>query len=202
MGSNATFYIGFALSLLALLFNIVGFCTPNWYEKSDIRDSHGFVRCGLWEFCLDNYKNPDDLLAKPYSGCWWVYSPEYWWMRDHLMPPWFIACQYLSLIAVFVFMTASFAEGGFLFQCCETDSSALKISGGISIAAALLEGIIVTVFGTITKDGRTWMPDPDNNRVSWSFGLAVLSAFLALFSGMLMLLTRAQLSDETEAEMK
>ena len=40
----------------------------------------------------------------------------------------------------------------------------------------------VIIFGTLATGDRTWMPRPDLNYLSWSFGLAVVSGFFAIFA--------------------
>ena len=44
--------------------------------------------------------------------------------------------------------------------------------------------ISVTTFGVMIGEDRTWMPRFDINRLSWSFGLAVVSGFFAAFACM------------------
>ena len=42
--------------------------------------------------------------------------------------------------------------------------------------------ISVVTFGVMVGEDRTWMPKPDEDRMGWSFGLAVLAGFFAAFS--------------------
>ena len=53
--------------------------------------------------------------------------------------------------------------------------------------AALCIGVSVTVFGTMIGEDRTWMPEPDNDRPGWSFGVTVVAGFFAAFSFISML---------------
>ncbi|CAH1776239.1 unnamed protein product, partial [Owenia fusiformis] len=55
------------------------------------------------------------------------------------------------------------------------------ISGG-------LLAISVIVFATMCKDDRTWMPRPEYNYPSWSFGFAVISGFFSIFGGICLLI--------------
>lgn len=41
--------------------------------------------------------------------------------------------------------------------------------------------IALIVFG-VKKEDRGWMPRPDQNYLSWGYGLACISAFFSLFS--------------------
>ncbi|KAG8172515.1 hypothetical protein JTE90_008892, partial [Oedothorax gibbosus] len=44
--------------------------------------------------------------------------------------------------------------------------------------------IAVITFGAY-GDERNWMPDPDHNHLSWSFGLAVIGALTEIVAGVL-----------------
>lgn len=46
--------------------------------------------------------------------------------------------------------------------------------------------VSVTVFGTMMGEDRTWMPRPDIDSPSWSFGLAVVGGFFAIFAAIAM----------------
>ena len=44
--------------------------------------------------------------------------------------------------------------------------------------------VVLIVFG-VKKEDRSWMPRPDQNYLSFGYGLAVISAFFTLFSAAL-----------------
>ena len=60
------------------------------------------------------------------------------------------------------------------------DSSILTLPVLLLSAACLT--VSVTVFGIMIGEDRTWMPRFDINRLGWSFGLAVISGFFAVFA--------------------
>jgi len=64
--------------------------------------------------------------------------------------------------------------------------SLLSISG-------LLLALSVTIFGIQSDIDRQWLPRPDQNFLSWSFGLGVAAGFLAIFSGMCLLIDSMRL---------
>lgn len=45
----------------------------------------------------------------------------------------------------------------------------------------------VTLFGIKSDVDRQWFPRPDQNYLSWSFGLVVVSGFFAIFAAMCLL---------------
>lgn len=58
----------------------------------------------------------------------------------------------------------------------------------------MLLGLSVVIFGVKSDTDRQWIPRPDQNFLSWSFGLAVASGFAAIFSGMCLLIDSMRLS--------
>lgn len=53
-----------------------------------------------------------------------------------------------------------------------------------NLVAVACTATSVTTFGVMIGVDRTWMPRFDMNRLSWSFGLAVVSGFFAAFACM------------------
>lgn len=60
------------------------------------------------------------------------------------------------------------------------------------IIAGVLEGICTLTFGAKSVIDRTWLENPDQNYLSWSFGMIVMAAFLTLFAGMCTLVAGMQ----------
>lgn len=54
--------------------------------------------------------------------------------------------------------------------------------------------VSVIIFGVKSDTDRQWLSRPDQNYLSWSFGLAVVAGFLAIFSGMCLLVDSLRLS--------
>lgn len=50
--------------------------------------------------------------------------------------------------------------------------------------AGVFSTFAVITFGAY-GDERNWMPDPDHNHLSWSFGLAVIGALMEICAGVL-----------------
>jgi hypothetical protein len=50
--------------------------------------------------------------------------------------------------------------------------------------AALLITISVSMFGYNADVNRQWLPNPDSNFLSWSFGFCILSGFFSIFAGL------------------
>ena len=85
-------------SVLGFLFVVVSFATPYWWISFNPKNT--FIRAGMWEFCWNGYIYPRDYFRKVYEGCWYVWGKQHYWLRELIMPPWFIACQALEIIVI------------------------------------------------------------------------------------------------------
>ena len=64
--------------------------------------------------------------------------------------------------------------------------------------SVLLIGISVTVFGIKADVDRQWIPNPDSNFLSWSFGCACLSGFFSIFSALCLTVDHMRITEEEE----
>jgi formate hydrogenlyase subunit 3/multisubunit Na+/H+ antiporter MnhD subunit len=76
----------------------------------------------------------------------------------------------------------------------DREAFAMKILSGVMSLAAVFCTIAVVVFG-IKGDDRDWMPDPEHNFLSWSFGLAVAGVFCHWIAAVLFLVESRTLYD-------
>ncbi|VDQ04246.1 unnamed protein product [Trichobilharzia regenti] len=179
-GKHASFAIAVTFAFLAAISNIIGFVSPYWIvSKSD--SNIGFQRLGLWEVCFENFIFPEDYVSKAYQGCWYIYYPEYKYIRFWLNPPWFYVVQILSIICLICNLAGLLM---IILILCEVYGTKERkphfiIIGLQSIALACF--VIITIYmGVMSKD-RGWLPRPDLNMLSWSFAFAVLAGFFTVF---------------------
>lgn len=181
------FLFGFGLSGVAFFCMVMAFSSPNWMESFEQADSK-FVKLGLWEVCFNDYTFYKDYQGKRYRGCWYIFSYEYRPIWEWLSPPWFISVQVMISVTllcqglVVVFLLS------LLVRCCpnQVESIMLMISSIMMFLCGLLIAISLIVFGVKSED-RQWMPRPDQNFLSWSFGICVMSGFFSLFGAMCLL---------------
>ena len=69
------FMLGFLLAIVALVFLVVAFATPYWYQSFPDAFSE-FKNLGLWEVCFEEFQHPKDKDADIFTGCWWVYRED------------------------------------------------------------------------------------------------------------------------------
>ncbi|KAL3319165.1 hypothetical protein Ciccas_002177 [Cichlidogyrus casuarinus] len=166
---------------IALVCDIISFVSGFWIVAID-GDNLGFVRLGLWEACFNNFIFPDDYVSKAYRGCWYIYYPEFQYISYWLNPPWFYLVQILSIIALIGNLSSFlvYAMKG-VRGVRSSDQLTNRLVIGCQLMASVCFVVIVILVGVFSKD-REWMPRPDHNRVSWSFGLAVFAGFFSIMS--------------------
>lgn len=197
MGKNVLTYCGFGLCSFAALCNIIAFSTSNWLESFAEANSR-FEKLGLWSACFNNFGYDRDNLGKVYNGCWWIFSYEYRPIWDWLNPKWLLAVQIMmTLVLVLTVVTWLLSLLGIIGMCPPSRGATAQLTNSILmfVAGAFL-AISVTIFGIQSDIDRQWIPRPDQNFLSWSFGLAVLAGFFCIFGGMCMLVDSLRLSHE------
>lgn len=178
MANRLPLFLGFVLTILSFILCIIGFGTGSWWVTTD--DSNLFSSAGLWQVCFNGYEHTSDLIGKAYYGCWWIFYKEYYYIRDWILPPWFIAVQTLMTFAI-VFQFAALAMFPLSFPTADNVRN-LTIT---CIVTGLITACIstsVTIFGVMIGLDRAWMPHWEMNVMGWSYGLVVVSGFLSTFS--------------------
>ncbi|KAF6780445.1 hypothetical protein AHF37_00076 [Paragonimus kellicotti] len=179
-GIRASFVIAVTLAFISSVFYIICFVSPYWIVAKH-GNNQGFLRLGLWEVCFEDFIFPEDYVSKAYQGCWYIYYPEYKYIRFWLNPPWLYAVQMLSIIGLITSLSGLLIVVLILCEVYGTRERKPKITVMVleTITLCCLTVITVTM-GVMSKD-RQWMSRSDHNMVSWSFAFAVLSGFSTIF---------------------
>jgi len=180
------YYCGFVLTLLSTFFHVLALSTPHWLESFEESRS-SFDRLGLWTACFHNFAYDMDYMGKTYDGCHWIYSYEYKPVFDWLNPGWLILVQVFMVLALILDVTlvAIMVLQTFFARFHVKDKAVSVLFNSIQMfTSATLIGISVSLFGVQARTSRQWLPRPDQNYLSWSFGLAVVGGFFAVFSSM------------------
>ncbi|WAR16794.1 hypothetical protein MAR_031388 [Mya arenaria] len=181
MGKDVLTVCGFVLSAASCLFTIISFATSHWLESfKDART--GFDNLGLWEACFNMYSYDRDSLGKTYDGCEWIFT-------------WFVAVQVMmTLSMVLTLVTSILCLLGILNFCPPQRRPMVQLINSILMfASGIMLGLSVTVFGISSDGDRDWLPRPDQNYLSWSFGVAVVAGFFAIFAGMCLVIDSMRL---------
>ncbi|KAK7461543.1 hypothetical protein BaRGS_00038689 [Batillaria attramentaria] len=181
---------GLIFTCLAFVCMVVCFSTPHWLERfPHKRNTRVFVRMGLWEACFNDWTYYKDYLGKKYNGCWWIFHFEYRPVWPWLNPPWFLAIQIMMTLALILHMVTIVFNILYVVGCCppRKERNYVRASSAMIFVAAAFITISSIMFGTKADIDRQWLPNPDSNFLSWSFGFCVLSGFFSIFAGMCLL---------------
>ncbi|RUS87750.1 hypothetical protein EGW08_004496 [Elysia chlorotica] len=195
----ATFGLIFTIS--AFICIVVAFATPHWLERfPHKRMTRVFVRMGLWEACFNNWTYYKDYLSKNYNGCWWIFHFEYRPVWPWLNPPWFLTIQIMMTLGLMLHMVTVVLNILYYVRCLpkEKEKRYVMATGVMMWLSFLLIGISVTIFGIKADVDRQWIPNPDSNFLSWSFGCACLSGFFSVFSALCLTVDHMRITEEEE----
>lgn len=188
-------------TICAFVCMVVAFATPHWLERfPHKRMSRVFVRMGLWEVCFNDWTYYKDYLGKKYNGCWWIFHFEYRPVWNWLNPRWLLAVQCMMALGLTLHLLIIVINIMYYvrYLAKEKEQKYLKIAMSMQWLAAALISISVTIFGIKADIDRQWLPNPDSNFLSWSFGCAVLSGFFSIFSAMTMSVDYMRIKEEEE----
>jgi len=183
-----------AISIIGILLIVIAFSTPCWLENDMQGAVKRFSRMGLWEICVYNFHDYMYLYDRVFQGCLWIPDEEQHFLRDQLFEPgFFIAVQVMFTFCMVIGLLGTGLV--FVYGMCVTPEGEvffLKLITGFHFTTALLGTLSVIVFGA-RGDGRDWMPDYDNNNLSWSYALAVVGSFCYIVTTILFFLEQREI---------
>ncbi|OQV16296.1 hypothetical protein BV898_09604 [Hypsibius exemplaris] len=170
----ATMTGGTILTIIGTLLLLIAFCSSHWLESRRHAYSE-FVKLGLWEVCFDHYYHHSFQFHYAFTGCHWVYSPQYRLIWEFIMPPWFLAVQGLVTASLLLSITSLILLAVVYLQLQQKATSTIISAAVIQntmIGTLLLVAIIV--FGIKAQD-QSWMPHQLYNFYGWSYWLTFTS---------------------------
>ncbi|XP_037078955.1 uncharacterized protein LOC119101096 isoform X2 [Pollicipes pollicipes] len=186
MTKNRSLAGKWAVGLLALTFVLVvlAFSTQNWLASDDRFYGAKLEKMGLWVHCFRSLPDPQDSsLRQFFSGCRWLfeaYTTGYSEIRGHLTPPFFIAVQMFYTLC-FLCTAVSAVLVVMLILCIDEDREVcfLRTMAVLMALSGVFGTFAVIIFGAMGRSYE-WTTDKQHNYLSWSYGLAVVAAFLQL----------------------
>jgi hypothetical protein len=82
---SKNFFVASILLYVSGICSLISFASPYW-SQSYPSTGNEFKNIGLWEACFYRYRHWKDDNQKPYTGCFWFWSPDMIRFRDWLMP--------------------------------------------------------------------------------------------------------------------
>jgi len=173
---------GLGIMIVMLVFITVSFTTANWLEADRRFYGTKFDRLGLWVHCfrsLPDYNDPSH--QRRFAGCRWIFNPfteGYAELRSYIVTPFFVATQFFFTLC-FVGMLLSVGLVLMYLLCIDEyyRVKVLRWIGCVLVVGAICGTIALIIFGAL-GDGRDFMPDWEQNYLSWSFGLGFVGVFL------------------------
>ncbi|XP_044729784.1 uncharacterized protein LOC123293133 [Chrysoperla carnea] len=182
--ANAVVYGGILLYIAGMCL-MISFCSPYWIQSFEETFSD-FKHMGLWQYCFHDFRYPYYQFNHLFDGCHYIFSQEYYVIREWLLPGWLIFVQAFVTMAFIL----SFAAQGLIALIITRyplefvlryEWLLIGMSFIGSIVSAVFLSLAVIIFG-FSCYRRDWIMYPNFNYVSWSFYFAVISMFFHYFS--------------------
>lgn len=162
------------LAFISYLILLISFASPYWLSSYKFTDS-AFKRLGLWDFCFLDYVHPSYQHDKKFTGCHWIYSPEYTNIRDFLQPPWFMFVQAVMTMALCVATLGSLAISLiFMHFLIQYQLIILCLAYVCHMFTTMSLGFAVLTFYLKAFD-RSWIMYPEHNYLDWAFFFAFVA---------------------------
>jgi len=203
--------IALGLGVVMVVFITMSFTTPYWLEGDPRFYGTQFEKLGLWVHCFRSLPDYKDLSNQRfYAGCRWIFNPftdGYAELREYIVPPFFVATQFFFTLC-FVGMLISVALV-LMYLLCIDDYYRVKVLRWIGfdlIISAICGTVALVIFGAL-GDGRDFMPDWEQNYLSWSWGLGFVGVFFMYVVAILFIveariIQRKEIARETQYPME
>lgn len=182
--TNALVFGGM-LTYISGLMLMMSFASPYWIQSYQETFSD-FKHMGLWEYCFDQFRYPYYQFDKLFDGCHYIFSQEYYVIREWLLPGWLMVVQAFVTLALMLSFSSQIIIALELIRWpLEFILLYEWLLSGIAFIcnalAAILLFLAVSIFGGECWR-RDWLMYPNFNYLSWSYGLAVISMFFHGFA--------------------
>lgn len=164
---------------------LISFASPYWVESYSNTFTN-FKHMGLWEYCFDQFRYPYNQLDMIFSGCHYVYSFDFYIIREWLLPGWLLTVQTFVTLAFILSFSSQILVA--LVVLRYPLKSVLRyewlLSGIIFLCNAICSLFLflgLIIFWT-QSSRRDWLMYPNYNHVSWSYYFCLASFFMHLFA--------------------
>jgi len=187
--SSRTLKVSVVFLAISSLSVILAFSTPHWLDSyPTLRlQNPKFTNLGLWQACFNGFFDKGHQYEVKFYGCKHVLLEEYDIIRLELIKPFFVATQFFFTLC-FIGMLIAIALTLMYLLCIDEyyRVKVLRWIGADLMIAAVCGTISLIIFGA-QGDGRDFMPDWEQNYLSWSFGLAFVGVAMQYVTSVLFL---------------
>ncbi|QQP39236.1 Uncharacterized protein FKW44_020055 [Caligus rogercresseyi] len=144
-----------------------------------------FTNLGLWEVCFNGFHDMRHQYDTRFYGCKHILLEEYAIVQSEIQPPFFVVTQIFYTLGLTGLLLAVLLI--LIYVLCIDDFYRVRIlkwTGIDLISSGALGSIALIIFG-VYGDARDYMPDWENNYISWSFGLGFVGVILEFIAGAL-----------------
>ncbi|XP_059170421.1 uncharacterized protein LOC131951965 [Physella acuta] len=176
-----------ALTIVALLF---ASAYPYWQQSEKSRDT-GIPSIGLWAVCFrdDGYPAPawaEDTLGNRYYGCNYVFDRDLRKIVHWIYPGWFMTVVIFVTFGLITQPVGIILNILYYLRVCSPHKEHILIL--VSVILNTTEGLLVAmaiiIFGLKAATDQYWMPQPESNHLSYSYGVCALVPVLCFLAGM------------------
>ena len=97
--TSITLFYAVCASAAAAVLWLLSFSSPYWLASwADTRTDQKFLNMGLWTFCFDRYRHPEQQFDRLYTGCHPIWGFEYREIREWMAPWWLMLIQFISVV--------------------------------------------------------------------------------------------------------
>uniref|UniRef100_A0A8D9DR50 Protein with signal anchor n=1 Tax=Cacopsylla melanoneura TaxID=428564 RepID=A0A8D9DR50_9HEMI len=163
------------------LFLLIAFISPYWISSYDDAFSE-FKNMGMWQYCFDGFRYPYYQFDKRFTGCYGIYSSEYYVIREWLLPGWLLFIQMCVTLSFIFSFSAQIILGGIVTRyplqlVLMYEYLLTMVSFALTAASAVLLMFAVLLF-PLNCWRRDWLLYPLYNHLSFSYYLALISFFV------------------------
>lgn len=183
--ASETLVKGSIYTFVAGLFLLVAFISPYWI--SSYHDSFSeFKNMGMWQYCFDGFRYPYYQFDKKFTGCYGIYSSEYYVIREWLLPGW------LLFIQLCVTLAFTFSYSAQIIQSCIIVRYPLQLILTYEYLATMVSFLLTAVSAGLLAFAvflfplncwrRDWLLNPHYNHIAFSYYFALISFFIHCWS--------------------
>lgn len=170
---------------LGAVLSIIAYTTHYWIQSFTERRT-GVDSMGLWEVCFgQDFAAPwhvNDELGRRYADCNWLLSYELRTLQKWLFSDWFIIVEVMITGAIVLQLLGLIFGLVYVVRgCALTRERYVLLTAAIcEFSAALFIATGTLVYAYFSGIDQYWLPSPESNHLSWSYGLAVVGGLAAI----------------------
>ncbi|KAK3727117.1 hypothetical protein RRG08_048218 [Elysia crispata] len=184
-------FAGTAVIIVSIGCLIFAHAFPYWQESEKSRDT-GVPNIGLWNICFreEGFPAPsyiEDSLGKRYYNCLYVFDRDLRTVRSQwIFKDWFIAVVIFATLGLVLQPVSIIFNILYFVRVCSPHKEhwLMLVSSLLNVVNGFIIAIAIFVFGIMASRDKEWMPQPESNHLSYSWGVAAVVPVLSFIAGM------------------